>query len=135
MERTQTAKRAVPPRLRYADDRELRDLERSTDLLRLALSYGYRLFDGRFPSETQRARTIRLRHRATGHAIVVVRRGTQWSYASQDDPSDRGSAVEFVLHRRGLGIGQARKELRYWAEQFATKTKGNKAALTVPGRP
>lgn len=66
-----------------------------------------------------------LDHRESSHASMVMRRG--WDkiivatdkdghgiYFSVRDPSDHGSIIDFVQRRRGLNLGQVRKELRPW---------------------
>lgn len=90
-------------------DPELEAFKTDIDLRQYAASVGYEL-DKR---ESSRSSSI-MRH-ANGDKIIIKRGGdSHYVYFSVRDDSDNGSIIDFVQKRRGLNLGQVRKELRPW---------------------
>lgn len=88
-------------------DEEL-DLFKRFDLREYAASVGY-VVDRR---ESSRNSTVMRRD----HDKIIVSRKPDghYTYWSPRDDGDRGTVVDFVQRRKGLGLGGVRKELRGW---------------------
>lgn len=115
--------------IRRRTKRDRRDAEelavfcREVDLVSLARSYGYRLDDpdaGRASDGTPQAPPGAwvLIHRATGDRLTVWREPDGvWKYSSTVDRLHGRTVLEFLLNRRGLGMGYVRKDLRWWLRE------------------
>ena len=85
-------------------DQEL-DRFKLIDLRTYAVSVGYTL-DRRDKSA--------MRH-VSGDKIIISRKPDgHFTYWSVRDDRDKGTIIDFIAHRRGLNLGQIRKELRGW---------------------
>jgi hypothetical protein len=85
-------------------DEEL-DRFKQIDLRSYASSFGYTL-DRRDKST--------MRH-ANGDKIIISRKPDgHFTYWSVRDDRDKGTIIDFIARRRGLNLGQVRKELRGW---------------------
>lgn len=89
-------------------DLELESFKR-IDLRAYAASQGYEL-DRR---ESWSGSAV-MRHSATADKIIIKRDASDGHYVffSVRDDSDRGSIIDFIQKRRGLSLGNIRKELR-----------------------
>lgn len=89
-------------------DAELDDFKSRIDLREYAAAQGYEL-DRR---ESSRSSAV-MRH--AGDKIVVKRNPNgHFVYFSVRDDGDNGTVVDFAQKRKGLNLGQVRKELRPW---------------------
>lgn len=63
------------------------------------------------------SRSVSVLRRASDNDKLLVRTDSDGHsvYISERDKSDRGSLVDFVMTRLGVNLGEARKELRTWA--------------------
>jgi hypothetical protein len=96
---------------------ELAGYCREVDLAALAFSLGYRPY-GRPGEGAAPAGRARLRHAATQDELTVWRDGDGiWRYASTADGTEGCTVIEFLLKRRGLGIGYVLKDLRWWVRE------------------
>jgi hypothetical protein len=85
-------------------DQEL-DRFKQIDLRAYAFSLGYTI-DRRDKSA--------MRH-ASGDKIIISRKPDgHFTYWSVRDDRDKGTIIDFIARRRGLNLGQVRKELRGW---------------------
>jgi hypothetical protein len=89
-------------------DRELEDFKTKIDLRQYAAAQGYEL-DRR---ESWRGSAV-MRSGADKIFIKVDGDG-HFVYFSVRDDQDNGSIIDFVQHRKRLGLGAVRKELRPW---------------------
>jgi len=85
---------------------ELEQFKSRINLSAYAAAAGYEL-DRRASCRTSAA----MKH--PGGDIGVGADG-HWLYFSVRDPADHGSIIDFIQNRRGLNLGQVRRELRSW---------------------
>lgn len=91
-------------------DSELERFKTGINLTEYLASQGYE----RDARESSRG-SIVMRHAATGDKVVVRRNPNQhWVYFSVRDDNDNGTILDYVMLRRGLSLGQVRRELRPW---------------------
>jgi len=91
-------------------DSELDAFKTAIDLRAYAVGLGY-VLDRR---ESWRGSSV-LRHEGTGDKLIVKRdRDQHYVYFSVRDDRDNGSIIDFAMRRKGLNLGQVRKELRPW---------------------
>jgi hypothetical protein len=89
-------------------DRELEEFKSRIDLREYAAAQGYEL-DRR---ESSRASSV-MRH--AGDKVVIRRDAdSHYVYFSVHDDADNGTVIDFAQKRKGLNLGQLRKELRPW---------------------
>ena len=113
-------------------DTELEEFKSRIDLREYAARLGYAL-DRR---ESSRCSSV-MRH--AGDKIIVKRNPNgHYVYFSVRDDDDNGTVIDFVQRRKGLNLGQARKELRPWVGRspsplplFSTLEKSRKDQLAV----
>jgi hypothetical protein len=88
---------------------ELERFKTAINLTEYATSEGYQL-DRRESSRN----SVVMRH--PGGDKIVIARGEDdhWIYFSVRDDADNGSIIDFIQHRRGLSLGEIRRELRPW---------------------
>jgi len=88
---------------------ELERFKTAINLTEYAAREGY-LLDRRASSRN----SVVMRH-PNGDKIVIARGEDQhWIYFSVRDDTDNGSIIDFIQHRRGLSLGEIRRELRPW---------------------
>jgi hypothetical protein len=110
-------------------ERETEELDRfcrDVDLVALACSYGYRIVAASLleaaSGELEAGDGIVLIHRATGDRLVVWRDAAGlWKYSSTVEGVYDRTVVDFLLKRRGLGMGYVRKDLRWWLRETRRK--------------
>ena len=90
-------------------DSELEAFKTAIDLRAYAASLGYSL-DRR---ESWRGSSV-LRSRNGDKVIVKRDHDGHYVYFSVRDEGDNGSIIDFAMRRKGLNLGQVRKELRPW---------------------
>lgn len=90
-------------------DSELEAFKTAIDLRAYAASLGYSL-DRR---ESWRGSSV-LRHGNGDKLIVKKDHDQHYVYFSVRDDGDNGSIIDFAMRRKGLNLGQVRKELRPW---------------------
>jgi len=90
-------------------DAELERFKTGIDLTEFACSYGYVI------DERESCRTCNVMRHSDGSKIVVAT-GTDGHgiYFDVHDATSSGSVIDFVIHRKGVNLGFARKELREW---------------------
>lgn len=67
---------------------------------------------------------MRLRHPATADQLVVWRdQAGVWRYSSSADGVEAQTVVEFLLRRRGLGLGYVRRDLRWWMRENSRRRR------------
>ena len=98
-------------------DLELDRFKRDVNLSELAASMGYQLVrrerssSGKWRGSSPAS--VLMRHPSTNDKIVIRRDvDGHWTYFSVRDDRDSGSAIDFLQHRRPLGLGEIRAELR-----------------------
>jgi len=97
-------------------DSELEAFKTAIDLRAYAVDLGY-VLDRR---ESWRGSSV-LRHEVTGDKLIVKRdRDQHYVYFSVRDDRDNGSIIDFAMRRKGLNLGQVRKELRPWIGRAPT---------------
>ncbi len=91
-------------------DAELEDFKTKIDLRSYAAGQGYQL-----DAKSSWRGTAVMRHPAT-HDKVIIKRDVDghYVYFSVRDDRDNGSILDFVMHRRRVNLGMARKEIRPW---------------------
>jgi hypothetical protein len=100
-------------------DSELEVFKTTIDLRAYAAALGYAL-DRR---DSWRGSSV-MRHEGMGDKLIVKRdRDQHYVYFSVRDDGDNGSIIDFAMRRKGLNLGQVRKELRPWI---------GRAAATLP---
>jgi hypothetical protein len=90
-------------------DHELETFKTNIDLRAYASSVGYTI-DRR---ESWRGSSV-MRHENGDKVIVKKDHDQHFVYFSVRDERDNGSIIDFVMRRKHLNLGQARKELRPW---------------------
>lgn len=96
-------------------DSELEAFKTTIDLRAYAAGLGY-VLDRR---ESWRGSSV-MRHEGTGDKLIVKRdRDQHYVYFSVRDDRDNGSIIDFAMRRKGLNLGQVRKELRPWIGRAA----------------
>lgn len=75
-----------------------------------ALSLGY-VRDSE--KSSQRVAVLR---RDSDKLLVTVGKDGHWIYRNERDHQDHGSILDFVMRQQGVNLGEARKELRAWAD-------------------
>ena len=88
---------------------ELEDFKRRINLGDYAIEHGYDV-DRRASSRN----CIAMKHPDGDKIILGMGHDEHWIYFSVHDPSDSGSIIDFVQQRRGMNLGQVRRELRPW---------------------
>ena len=102
-------------------DPELEAFKTPIDLRAYAASLGYAL-DKR---ESWRGSSV-MRH-GNGYKVIVKKDHDQhFVYFSVRDERDNGSIIDFAMRKKGLNLGQARKELRPWAGGRVEGKGGNR---------
>ena len=91
---------------------ELETFKRSINLTEYAASQGYEL-DRKASSRTSHV----MRQGDDKIIIATDQRDGHGIYFSVRDDNDNGSIIDFVQKRRGLNLGEVRKELRPWIGQ------------------
>jgi hypothetical protein len=90
-------------------DYELERMKTAINLTKYAADQGYVLQ----PRESSLASVV-MQH-SQGDKIIIRRENDgHWVYFSVRDDQDNGSIIDFAMKRRGLTLGQARRELRPW---------------------
>jgi hypothetical protein len=93
-------------------DEELERFKTEISLVELAGTYGYRLPRGQ---QLWLASSLVMKNEESDDKIVIRRDSDRhWTYFSVRDPSDNGTVVDFIQHRRRVGLGAVRQELRGW---------------------
>jgi hypothetical protein len=88
---------------------ELEVFKREIDLVRYAAAIGYEIDRGGSSRSS-----VTMRH-PNGDKIIIARNPDgHWVYFSVRDDQDNGTIIDFVQRRRGLSLGEIRKELRQW---------------------
>lgn len=98
-------------------DDELERFKAAINLVEYAESQGYEI-DHR---ESSRASTVM--RSGDDKIIVATAQDGHGIYFSVRDDDDNGTIVDFMQRRRGLSLGQVRRELRPWAGGAAPATK------------
>ena len=95
-------------------DAELEEFKTRIDLREYAAQLGYELDR----KESSRCSSVMRRNRDK----VVIKRNPNghYVYFSVHDDRDNGTIVDFVKNKKGLSLGQARKELRPWVGRLAS---------------
>ena len=89
---------------------ELHEFKTRINLAEYAASQGYQI-DRR---ESSRNSAVMRRESDNDKIIVATDVDGHGVYFSVRDDQDNGSIVDFVQHRKGLSLGQVRRELRPW---------------------
>lgn len=89
-------------------DDELKRMKKEINLSALAAAYGFEL-DRRSSSRN----SVVMRHPSDGEKIVLGMDGDTWVYWAVHG-GHAGSVIDFIMHRLGKNLGQARQELRPW---------------------
>lgn len=92
-------------------DSELHAFKTQIDLREYAAGEGY-VWDRRSSS---RSAFVMRRGRGDDKISIRVMPNGDYVYYSFRDPADHGSILDFVHRRKGLNLGEVRKELRPWA--------------------
>jgi hypothetical protein len=94
-------------------DSELESFKINIDLQVYAAGQGYQ----RDEKESYKGLSM-MRHPVTGDKIAIKRdTDGHYLYFSNRDDEDNGSIIDFVMKRKRLSLGAARKELRPWIGQ------------------
>ncbi|XSG84092.1 MAG: DUF3991 and toprim domain-containing protein [Methylohalobius sp. ZOD2] len=88
---------------------ELEQFKRDINIVEYAAAQGYKI-DRR---ESSRSSVV-LRGHGDDKIIVATDRDGHGIYFSVRDEADNGSIIDFVQRRKGLNLGQVRRELRQW---------------------
>ena len=76
-----------------------------------AASLGY----FRDPVKSSRKVAVLRREADDDKLLVTVSQDGHWVYRSERDHADKGSILDFAMTRGGFNLGEARRELRNWA--------------------
>ena len=76
-----------------------------------AASLGY----FRDPVKSSRTVAVLRREADDDKLLVTVSHDGHWVYRSERDHADKGSILDFAMTRGGFNLGEARRELRTWA--------------------
>lgn len=114
-------------KLKMRNDDELTRFKTEINLVEYAESCGYEI-DRR---ESSRASTVM--RRSDDKIIVATDADGHGIYFSVRDDRDNGTIIDFVQRRRGLNLGQLRKELRPWLSGAAAPVR--RPAQQRPARP
>lgn len=90
-------------------DHELDSFKTSINLTEYAASCGYE-----FDRKASSRHSVVMRHGAGDKVVIARENDGHWIYFSVRDNSDNGTIIDFVQRRKGLNLGQVRKELRNW---------------------
>ena len=95
-------------------DRELEEFKSRIDLREYAASEGYALDR----KESSRASSVM----RSGSDKIVIKRDADSHYIffSVRDDGDNGTVIDFAQKRKGLNLGQVRKELRPWVGRVSS---------------
>lgn len=96
---------------------ELERFKSAINLVEYAEACGYEIDR----SESSRASTVM--RNGDDKIVVATAQDGHGIYFSVRDDDDNGSIIDFVQRRRGLNLGQVRRELRPWVSGAAPATK------------
>jgi hypothetical protein len=104
--------------LRENDPNELLRFKQEINLVSFALSKGYRLRD-KLPSSGTQKRSVTLYRpydNSTAKDVIWVSRAKNghYLYKSFSDDSDKGSIIDFCMHKFSMNLGEIRAELRHF---------------------
>ena len=88
---------------------ELASFKTEINLTELMASFGYRL-----DRKSSSPNSVAMKHPGGDKLIVSRTDSGRWVYFSVRDPSDNGTAIDFVQRRTGENLGQIRQRLRDW---------------------
>jgi hypothetical protein len=94
---------------------ELEAFKSRINLSAYAAARGYEL-----DRRTSSRNSVAMRHPEGDKIIIGMGADRHWVYYSVKNPGDHGSIIDFVQNRRGMNLGQARRELRPWLDTPAT---------------
>ncbi len=91
---------------------ELETFKTDINLTEYAAAQGYEI------NRKESSRNSVIMRRPSGDKIIIARgHDRHWIYFTVRDDRDNGSIIDFIQHRKGLSLGEVRKELRPWAGQ------------------
>lgn len=105
---------------------ELERFKREINLVEYALAQGYEI------DRRKSTRSIVVMRRAEDKIVVSTDQDGHGIYFSVRDDRDHGTIIDFIQRRKGLTLGEVRKELRQWLNESYIKVARKKIPKPQP---
>ncbi len=93
---------------------ELEDFKTLINLSEFAAAEGFEI-----DRKSSGRNSVAMKH-ANGDKIIIAMDGPKWVYFNVHDERDNGTILDFVMNRKKINLGEARKLLRPWVGSSAS---------------
>ena len=94
---------------------ELEDFKRNINLIDFVATFNYFIDN----VETSNSNTV-MRNNDNDKIIITQKSNGHYIYWSPRNPKDKGTIIDFLQERRGMSLGEIRKELRLWTGKISS---------------